>query len=341
MGAFVGDNYQLGMVVVFYTTQGIPMTIRLTATDMRAIFPRAPQDVLDAFVAKQDAILTPAGINHTRQRLKYFFANIEHECGGFTIKDLTESLAYTPARMAAVWPNRFSSGAAVVAKYGSAPGWQLKAFDDIYGNRMGNRPGTHDGSTYIGRGGPQWTGRDGYAECQKRTGLPAVEQPSVVCRHDVQPEVCAAFWSWKNLNPKADTGDFKGAVKLWNGGTNGLADRLALMKGNDPIIDRMANVEVINATVDKLPGKPPTPTPPKEVVNEATAKERKARKVAGAASAAGAGNEAAKTTGTIAPDKPGIPPMVSYAVIGVALVAVVVLSVVIAKKKAAVIANWV
>jgi hypothetical protein len=27
-----------------------------------------------------------------------------------------------------------------------------KAFDDIYGNRMGNRPGSHDGSTYIGRG---------------------------------------------------------------------------------------------------------------------------------------------------------------------------------------------
>lgn len=316
------------------------MTIRLTSKDMRAIFPRAPQDVLDAFVEKQDQVLTPRGINHTRQRLKYFFANIEHECGGFTIPNLTESLAYTPDRMAAVWPNRFSSGASVVAKYGSAPGWQRAAFDDIYGGRMGNRPGTHDGSTYIGRGGPQWTGRDGYAECQRRTGLPAVDSPSVVCNHSVQPEVCAAFWDWKKLNAKADVGDFKGAVRLWNGGTNGLADRLALMQGNDPIIDRMKNVDAIDDAVNNLPGKPPTPKPPKDVVDEATKKERKVRKGAAGAGTVGAGSEGAKKTGTVAADTPLIPSTVAYTVIGVAVVVVVVATIMIVRKKAAIERNW-
>jgi predicted chitinase len=316
------------------------MTIRLTPEAMRQIFPRAPQDILDAFVAKQDAVLTPKGINHTRPRLKFFFANIEHECGGFTIPNLTENINYTAERMAAVWPNRFKSADAVRAKYGTAPGWQKRAFDDIYGSRMGNRPGTSDGSTYIGRAGPQITGSDGYDTVGKATGLPLKANPTMATQHTIQPEICAAFWAWKGLNKFADTNNFTGAVKAWNGGTNGLADRQSLMAGNNPIIDRLANVEAIDATVNNLPGNPPTPTPPKEVVKEATKNERKARTAAGAAGAGGAANEGGKATGTIAPDKTPLSSPVAYALIGVALVAVVILTVIIARKNAAVIKNW-
>lgn len=214
------------------------MPIKLTAADWRAIFPRAPQQVIDAFAAKQ-SVLDKAGITATKTRLAYFLANVEHECGGFTIKNLTENINYTAARMAAVWPNRFKNAAAVQAKYGTAKGWQVKAFDDIYGNRMGNRPGTSDGSRFIGRGGPQWTGRDGYAALERITSLPAVMNPEIASRLDLQPEICAAFWQWKNLNRFADAGDFVGCVKAWNGGTNGMADRRAQMTGNDPIIKRL------------------------------------------------------------------------------------------------------
>ncbi|MGY3605656.1 MULTISPECIES: glycoside hydrolase family 19 protein [unclassified Bradyrhizobium] len=229
--------------------------IKLTKESLRQIFPRAPQAVIDAFVTKQD-LLTKAGINATRARLAYFFANIEHECGGFTIPNLTENINYSAARMAEVWPNRFSGPASVQAKYGTAPGWQKKAFDDIYGNRMGNRPGTSDGSTYIGRGGPQWTGRDGYANLERLTGLPAVADPTVATKLELQPEVCTAFWTWKNLNRFADAGDFVGCVKAWNGGTNGLADRQHLMAGNDPIIARLETVNAIAPTIPD-PTKPP------------------------------------------------------------------------------------
>ncbi|WP_441229389.1 hypothetical protein AB7828_03395 [Tardiphaga sp. 215_C5_N2_1] len=165
------------------------MPIRLTAADVRGILPRAPQVVVDAFVAKQD-VLTKAGINATKTRLAYFFANIEHECGGFSIPNLTENISYRPARMAAVWPKRFPGGAAdVQRKYGTGKGWQIKAFNDIYGGRMGNRPGSSDGSNYIGRGGPQWTGRDGYAALERLTGLPAVANPEVASRLDLQPDL--------------------------------------------------------------------------------------------------------------------------------------------------------
>ncbi len=315
--------------------------IELTRETLRAVFPRAPEAVIEAFVARQE-VLTRVGVNATRTRLSYFFANLEHECAGFALKGLTESLAYTPERMAEVWPNRFPGGAAAVrARFGTAPGWQLKAFDEIYGGRMGNRPGTHDGSTYIGRGGPQWTGRDGYRECEARTGVPAVNSPEAVSQLERQPEICAAFWDWKGLNAKADAGDFKGCVRLWNGGSNGLADRLHLMAGNDPIIARMASVDRILPVAKGMPGNPPTAKPPQDVVDAATAKERRLRTVAtgaaGTTVAASAGHEGARQ-GTDAPTP--LPPAAVAAVAGLTIALAIAATILLARKRAAVIANW-
>jgi putative chitinase len=198
--------------------------VRLSQATMRAVFPDAPDTIIAAFVEKQGALST-VGLNKTRQRLAYCFANLHAETSGFTIRNLTENINYTAARMAQVWPNRFASAAAVQAKYGAAPGWQQKAFDDIYGDRMGNRPGTSDGSRFIGRGGPQITGRDGYAEIGKRIGVDLVSAPDLASNHALQPDIAAAFWDWKAMNKYADAANFIGCVKAWNGGTNGLTER--------------------------------------------------------------------------------------------------------------------
>jgi predicted chitinase len=314
------------------------MTIQLTPEGLRKIFPRAPESVIAAFVNKQ-AALDKAGVSHTRTRLSHFFANIEHECGGFTIPRLTENINYTHARAAAVWPNRFRDAAHVREKYGDAPGWQLRMLDDVYGNRMGNRPGTRDGSRYIGRGGPQWTGRDGYSELEKRSGLPAVATPESAAVYEKQPEVCVAFWDWKNLNALADAGNFRGVVKRWNGGTNGMADRLAKLEGNDPFIKRLENVERTLPTAKELPGSPPTKTPPKEVIDATTKKERATQKAGAGSVAAGGVGEATKA-GTEVPTTPLLSPLVTYTMIGVGVVIVIVSAVLIAQKKAAVIRNW-
>lgn len=301
------------------------MTIRLDMPSMRALFPKAPDAVLKDFVDKQDTILGPAGINHTRNRLKFFFANIEHEVDGFTIKNLTENINYTPARMAQVWPNRFPNAAAVKAKYGSARGWQKRAIDDIYGNRMGNRPGTSDGSRYIGRGGPQVTGRDGYRNVGVVAKLPLEDKPELAASYGNQAAVSAAFWAWKKLNAKADTGDFIGCVRLWNGGTNGLADRRARMAGNEAIINR-------------LPGGPPTSTPPKDVLDAATDKERKALGAGGGAVISGGGAEGAKATGVTS--EASLPKFITYPLIGTGVLIVLVAAVLIVKKRVDVIKNW-
>jgi putative chitinase len=328
------------------------LTIEITATALRQIWPRAPQSIIDAFVSPDgQAALERAGITHTRPRLAFALTQVEHETGGWTIRNLTENINYTPERAAQIWPSRFRGGAAAVrAKYGTAPGWQIKMFDDVYGGRMGNRPGSHDGSTYIGRGGPQVTGRDGYREVAARCGVPILDAVELATRPQHQPAILAAFWAWKNLNAKADAGDFKGCTRLWNGGLIGEADREHLLKGNDPIVARLAAVDRVAPIVKDLPGAPPSKDPPPEVVAEATKAERAAR--AGGVVSAGAGGvgTAADTTSTssgtqadgatVPAPAPFLSPVVTWTAIGLGVAIVVIATVAIARKRALVKANW-
>jgi len=248
--------------------------VRLSQATMRAVFPGAPDTIINAFVEKQ-GVLSTVGLNKTRQRLAYCFGNLHAETGGFTIKGLTENINYTDARMAAVWPNRFPSAAAVRAKYGTAPGWQKKALDDIYGNRMGNRPGTSDGSRFIGRGGPQITGRDGYAEIGKRIGVDLVSAPDLASNHALQPDIAAAFWDWKGMNKYADAGNFIGCVKAWNGGTNGLTERQSQLARIQKVLQSAEWGAVVSAPA-KRPDSPaatvgPPSTVPAQTVNQPSA----------------------------------------------------------------------
>lgn len=254
------------------------MTIQMTAEGLRAIFPKAPRACIEDVAADWQRMLDRAQISHTRTRLGHFFANIEHECGGFTIKNLTENTNYSHQRAAQIWPGRFAGSTlaektqSVIRKYGTGPGWQLRMFDDVYGNRMGNRPGTRDGSLFIGHGGPQWTGRDGHEALARLLsellGVPAMTAEQAIryaISYPHQPAVCVAFWIWKKLNPVADAGDFKRVVKIWNGGQIGLADRQHLMAGNDAVIARMAIAKSIAPVLRGQPGAPPTPAPPAEI----------------------------------------------------------------------------
>lgn len=311
--------------------------VELNADALRKIFPRAPQKYIDGLMAQKSA-LDRAGITTTRTRLAYCLANVEHECGGFTIPNLTENINYTAERMAQVWPNRFGSAADVRAKFGTAPGWQKGAFDVIYGNRMGNRPGTNDGSKYIGRGAPQITGRDGYREVGRRSGIPLEERPELASAPGNQSPIIAAFWSWKGLNPLADAGQWTAVVRRWNGGTNGLADREAKMRGNDPVISKLAFVEAAIPILTELPGGPAPHNPPKDVIDKATKNERSVRNVGAGGAATGAGAEGVKT----AIEQPTlISHVLTYTLIGVGLVAFVVAAVLIARKVQRIKENWI
>ena len=198
------------------------MNIILTIELMRKIFPRMSIEQAQIFVDKQ-AVMNE--ITASAQRLAVCFANVQVETAGFDnriVKNLTESKAYTAANVVKNWPNRYGSIAAVQQRFGTGPGWQDKMFDEIYGNRMGNRPNTNDGSHFIGRGAPQITGRDGYATIGRMIGVDLVNNPERCADPQLQPDIIAAYWKWKKLSGPADAGDLVEVRRRWNGGKIGL-----------------------------------------------------------------------------------------------------------------------
>lgn len=327
------------------------MPLQVTAQAMRDLLPRAPQAVIDAYASPEgQAVLDRAGITETRTRLSVAISQVEHECAGYTIRNLTENINYSAEGAAKVWPSRAPGGAAQIrAKFGTAPGWQKVMFDEHYGNRMGNRPGTRDGSTFIGHGGPQWTGRDGHAALARILkdlipglgSLSAEDAIDYAIAHKYQPQVLAAFWMWKNLNPVCDVGGLRAVTRPWNGGYIGMADREAKLAGNDPVVARMKIAERVMPVAKNMAGGPSTKEPPKGVIDAATEKERKARAAGAGGAVTGGAGEAAKTQpGTIQVDDAMLPPVVTYSLIGVGVAVIVVTALLIARKRSLIKSNW-
>jgi predicted chitinase len=305
--------------------------IQLTAAALRQMYPHAPTAIFADLAAWQRAF-DGAGITATRTRLAYCCANMAQETGGFTIPRLTESIAYTAARACQVWPSRFRSPDDVYGKVGSYagdPAFHQKLIDSVYGGRMGNRPGTHDGSRFIGRGAPQVTGRDGYAQVGRRCGLDLENNPELASAPEHQAKIMAAFWTWKNLNAKADAGDFTGLVRAWNGGAVGLAERTRYLARFMPIIKT-------------LPGGPASAAPGKDALAAATEAERKVLAGGALAASAGAVGTVLKSTGA-PPDQVApapLSPIVGYALLGLGAIVLIAAVIAIARKRAAVVANW-
>lgn len=219
--------------------------------DWRAIFPRAPIAIIQAFVDGAP-LLAAAGITSSRTRMAYALANLKHECDGFSLKNLTEDIYYSAEGVAKTWPGRFSDAAAVRKAYGTGYGWQKKAIDAIYGDYMGNGHGSSDGSRFIGRGGPQLIGREEYWQVGERCGLDLVNRPELAAEPRFQPAIFAAFWSWKGLNAQADAGNFHGCVEKWKGHRISIAEHQARMAGHDPMISRLTNIAALLPILENI-----------------------------------------------------------------------------------------
>jgi len=100
--------------------------------------------------------------------------------------------------------------------------------------RLGNiKPG--DGKRFAGHGLIQTTGRFNHARVRDRLRKslgPSVpdfeEQPLLLCTPTWAALSAADYWVDRKLNPLADAGDIPLLTKRVNGGTNGLADRIAI-----------------------------------------------------------------------------------------------------------------
>ena len=94
---------------------------------------------------------------------------------------------------------------------------------------LGNtQPG--DGERYRGRGLIQITGRANYTAAMMALDVDVVEHPELLETPVLACRSAAWFWKSHGLNELADAGDQVKVTKRINGGTNGLADRLALFE---------------------------------------------------------------------------------------------------------------
>lgn len=182
-------------------------------------------------------------------------AQFSHECGAGL--EMTESIRYTAQRAAEVWPlhstddqekakRHFSDADDCYKKCGSWAGdvdFPGKLIDLVYGTRMGNRPGTHDGRNYIGRGLSQVTGREGYQKLGDLLAVDLLTNPSWVTVPINALEAGVADFVLCNCLPFAKDDLIVDVTKRLNGGTVGLDERKAwlvkwkkALAGSPPVV---------------------------------------------------------------------------------------------------------
>jgi len=152
-----------------------------------------------------------------------FLAQVLHESARLT--RLEESFRYSPPRLQAVFGKYFPTAASACA-YAGQP---QKIANRVYASRMGNGDeASGDGWRFRGRGLLQITGRSNYRHCGAELGLDLLSDPDRLAQPDGACRSAAWFWANANLNAWADEGDILAITRAINGGSNGLAERIAL-----------------------------------------------------------------------------------------------------------------
>lgn len=186
-------------------------------------------DPLNAAMALHD-ITTP-------KRQAAFLSQLAHESA--SLSRVAESFNYTPDALMATFntPQTVRFTPVMANRYGRTkehPADQKMIACIAYAQRMGNRSvESGDGWTYRGRGPIQLTGRKNIRLCGLGIGFDLEANPALLERPDVGSLSAAWFWSegnstGKSLNVLADAGEVIGLSKIINGGTNGLAERVAM-----------------------------------------------------------------------------------------------------------------
>jgi len=213
----------------------------LTRAQLKTVFPKAAEADIDAFLKFGVEALKKAGILDVLNRLQYFLAQLAHESGGLTVRE--ENLNYSAARLMQIWPSRFPT-MDVAKEYERNP---EKLANFTYGGRLGNvDPG--DGYRYRGRGYIQLTGRETYREIGRIAGLNLEGDPDLAAKPEHAVRIACAFWTWKNINPSCDVGDFTTVTRKINGGTNGLDDRLQWLSKVKTVVTSVATAPATTTT---------------------------------------------------------------------------------------------
>ena len=162
----------------------------VSAAQLMQIVPTLSADQAPAIAQNLNVAMAEANITSPQQQAM-FIAQLAHESGGFHFME------------------EIASGAAYEGRAD-----------------LGNtQPG--DGVRYKGRGYIQVTGRYNYTQAGQALGLDLVNNPELAAQPQNAARIAAWYWTSRDINETANTGDFVQVTRLINGGTNGLADRQA------------------------------------------------------------------------------------------------------------------
>ena len=166
---------------------------KMLASELVSLYGKGKERQIFEIVRTMNPLMAEYGFD-TLRRLRYFLAQIGHESAGLT---------YT---------KEIASGKAYEGR---------KDLGNVYAG---------DGVRYKGRGYLQITGRKNYTLLQADTGIQCLECPELLERPKYA--ILSALWFWRrnNLNIYADKDAYTALTKRINGGTNGMADRLAWLK---------------------------------------------------------------------------------------------------------------
>lgn len=167
-------------------------------------------------VATMDAILDSAEVLRIEQ-IAYILATAYHEAKMVPVR---ESLHYTSAaQLSRVWPSRFKTPRDAEPYVRNAK----KLAEKVYGDRLGNRPGSGDGFRYRGGGLDQLTGRDNYRALSAVVGLDLVAEPERILEPKIAVEslihgMTTGRYRGKKLGDfiRAGSVDFVGARAIIN-----------------------------------------------------------------------------------------------------------------------------
>lgn len=184
---------------------------------------------LPADVARQIPSLSRYGID-TPIRLCHFLAQCAHESANFT--RFVENLNYSKEGLLKTFPKYFDE--ATAAQYHRQA---ERIANRVYASRMGNgNEASGDGWRFRGRGAIQMTGRSNYESFFK--DFPGATADQVSAEHSLTS--AGWFWNSAKLNAIADKGwddqTITAVTRRANGGTHGLADRIAKFRHYEKLL---------------------------------------------------------------------------------------------------------
>ncbi len=195
----------------------------MTLDQLQQILPRAGA-MARIYVDHLNAAADEFDIN-TVERLAPFIANVGHESG--QLRAIEENLNYSAQGLMATWPKRFPD-LEFATRYARQP---EKIANYVYANRNGNGDeASGDGWKYRGAGLIQTTFKNNHAACAAYFDIPLADMQAWLRSPEGACRSAGYFWQTNGINALADAGNQEAICRRINGGTNGLADRLALFE---------------------------------------------------------------------------------------------------------------